>query len=88
MAVPQQPERPDIDYPVRWTYKIIGEDEQGLRAAVAEVVGDRDHAVAFSHNSTTGRYLSLTLEVVVSDEDERNGLFAALGAHEDVKVIL
>jgi len=82
------PDRPEIEYPTRWTYKVIGEDESRLRAAIATIVGNREHGIDFSHASTQGKYVSLTLEVVVHDEDERNTIFGELGKHVDVKVVM
>lgn len=85
---PDRPDRPQIDYPIRWTYKVIGEDESNVRSAIASVVGNRDHAIAFSHTSSSGKYVSLTVDVLVHNEDERNGVFEQLGVHVDVRVVL
>lgn len=78
----------EITYPARWTYKVIGEDEVALRAAVAEVVGERDHSLEFSRTSRANRYVSLTLVLVVSSEADRHGLFERLAAHPSVKFVL
>ena len=82
------PDRPEIEYPTRWTYKVIGQDEAHLRAAIATIVENREHEIDFSHASTQGKYVSLTLDVVVHDEDERNTIFSDLGKHVDVQVVI
>lgn len=80
--------RPEITYPVRWTYKVIGSDEERLRVAIGVVCGDAEHTIAYSHTSRQGRYVSLTAEVVVTSEEERNRLFGELGRHSDVRVVI
>ena len=82
------PEQPEIAYPVHWTYKVIGSDEERLRAAIGSIVGDAEHAVSYSHTSAGGRYVSLTAEVLVESEDQRNHLFGQLGSHADVRVVI
>ena len=36
-------DRPEITYPVRWTYKVIGSDEARLRTAIGAIVGEVEH---------------------------------------------
>ena len=81
-------DRLDIRYPVRWTYKVIGSDEDRLRDAIGAVVGEAEHTISYSHTSSGGRYISLTADVVVESEDQRNHLFGQLGSHTDVRVVI
>ena len=78
---------PKIDYPCRWSYKLVGPDEDAIRLAIAEIVGDREHEVSLSRASRTGKYVSLKAEVVVHDHDERRGLANAFNAHPAVKFV-
>lgn len=80
--------RPEISYPCRWEYRIIGEDEVALRAAVAMVAGDRAHTVAHSRASGGGRYLSLAVEIAVDNDNERLAVFAALREHPHIRWVL
>jgi len=79
---------PDVSYPCRWRYQIVGPDETRLREAIAGAVAGQEHTVTFSRNSRTGRYCSLHLELPVTDEAHRNGIFAALREHRDVSMVL
>ncbi len=76
----------ELNYPCRWTYKVIGSIKEDLRQAVKDVVGDLDHT--FSNNSKTGRYLSLKLELTVRDEAQRVGIYRALSRHRAIKIVL
>jgi putative lipoic acid-binding regulatory protein len=80
--------RPRIDYPLRWTYKVIGSDAREIGNAVAGVLEGRDYELSFSNFSPRGRYLSMTLEVLVESDEVRNRIFASLGALPEVKIVL
>ena len=80
--------RPEIEYPVRWTYKVIGEDADRLRGAIEEAVVGTDHSITPSNTSREGRFVSMTLEVLVAGEGQRDRIFAALGDHGDVRVVI
>jgi putative lipoic acid-binding regulatory protein len=79
---------PEIDYPCRWSYKIIGDDEKAIRIAIAEIVAHRDHDVELSRSSRTGKYVSLKVDVLVGDHDERRGLANGFNEHPAVKFVL
>ena len=80
--------RPEIRYPTSWRYTVIGSDREELEAAIAEVVEERSHKVSLSNVSSKGRYCSLTLELVVLNEDERKMIFGRLRDHKSVKYVL
>ena len=35
-------QRPDIEYPCNWEFRIIGADEAGLREAIGGIVGNQN----------------------------------------------
>jgi putative lipoic acid-binding regulatory protein len=67
---------------------VIGPNRGELERAIAEVVEDRSHKISLSRRSSQGRYVSLTLELVVLNEAERKSIFEGLRAHDGVSVIL
>ena len=79
---------PEIHYPTMWSYKVIGSDEERLRAAVRHAVGSLNHDLSVSNRSATGKYLSLHLRLVVHDKDQRHAIFHALRGHPDVRAVL
>ena len=76
---------PEIAYPTEWTYTLIGADEARLRAAVAEILGGRAHGLAPSHTSRGGRWVSMSLTLVVDSHEMRRALYDALAAHRDIR---
>lgn len=81
-------ERPEIEYPCPWSYRLIGVSEEDLRAAAREVVGDTAYEFTPGRTSAQGKYLSCTLALVVRDEAHRRGLFARLAAHPATRYVL
>jgi len=80
--------RPEIVYPCRWSYRIVGTSAAAIRALVAEVAGNAAHALEPSRASASGRYVSFHLTLHVRDEDHRLEVFHALAAHASVRYVL
>lgn len=78
----------EITYPCNWQYKLIGQEEQGIREAVAMYVKDPACSLTPSNVSSGGRYVSMNLEVTVHTEEERLDLYNKLAGHRAVKVVL
>lgn len=92
----QKNEKPQIIYPCQWGFKVIGTDEDAVRGAVKACLeecltretGQREYEIGFSRMSGKGNYVSLTLNLEVQDEAERNHLFQTLAKHSDVKMVI
>ncbi|HOD36344.1 MAG TPA: DUF493 domain-containing protein [Syntrophales bacterium] len=88
MILNRRGQKPHIDYPCRWGYKIIGTDEALLRGAVTEVVQDLAHSITPSNRSASGRYICLDVEMLVLNEDQRLTIYEGLRRHPAVKIVL
>ena len=77
----------NIDYPCRWTYKVIGSDEAKMRAAITAVIPGGCE-ITVSRSSAGGKYVSLTVAVQVEDEVSRISIYEALRKDPSVKVVL
>ncbi len=80
--------RPEIEYPCPWNFKVIGREEDHMRQAIAEIVGDYAYALTFSNQSRHGKYCSLNLDMVVLDEPHRLTIFEALRHHRSIQIVL
>ena len=87
-GIPSGLQGPTIDYPCRWQYKIIGESRVEIRRAVELHVRQRPLALADSHVSSGGRYVSMSLEVTVASDEERLVLYRLLAAEPAIRVVL
>lgn len=82
------PEAHGIEYPCEWEYRIIGETEELIRAAVAAVIHDRPASLEPSNRSRSGKFVSLRLLIEVADQEDRDGLFVGLRDGDGVRMVL
>lgn len=81
-------QKPDIEYPCEWSYRLIGMEEQLLREAAASAAAGKPCSIERSNSSAAGKYLSVNLSLTVSDEAERLGILARLKSCPAIKIIL
>jgi uncharacterized protein len=77
-----------VDYPCSWVYKVIGKDQQQVRQAIAEIIQERRCIITRSNSSKSGKYHCLNVELVVQNEELRNGLYRTLKSHPAIKMVL
>lgn len=80
--------KPEINYPCSWQYKVIGEDREAVIKAITACVQEKAHLLTDSHKSSGGRYVSMSLELVVSSEEERLEIYHKLLGDPAVKIVL
>jgi len=96
--VPQSQDRkPNIKYPCPWGFKVIGPEENRVRAAVQACLDscldrsageERAFNLEFSRSSGQGKYVSLTLSLRIQSERERDSLFRALAARPEIVMVI
>ncbi len=77
-----------LTYPTDWRYKIVGEEQKKLEKAVHDVILEREHTLKHSNVSQTGKYVSMNLDLLIQNEDERQFIYEALKAHQHIKMVL
>jgi putative lipoic acid-binding regulatory protein len=80
--------KPLMNYPCSWGYKVIGEDDTGLRAAITAIMQDVPHRVTPSNRSASGKYICLDVDTLVISEDQRLTIYEGLRGHPAVKIVL
>ena len=80
--------KPQLEYPCRWVYKIIGSDRKEVSKAAGDIAGERPHTLSLSNNSAHGTYCCVNLEMMIENEEERLEIYEALCAHSSVKMVL
>lgn len=76
-----------IDYPCSWFYKVIGPDEEKMRAAIADVI-DGAWEITASRSSAAGKYMALGIAVEVENEQVRKHIYEALRRHPSIIMVL
>jgi len=82
------PDKPTIDYPTQWGFKIIGRDKEKLKACIKEVMGDKEHLCSVGNASRTGKFHSYNASCTVENEEERDRLFKCFQDHDDVEMVI
>ncbi|MDB2561998.1 DUF493 domain-containing protein [Sulfurimonas sp.] len=77
-----------LEYPCSWSYKLISSEKELIKKAIHDVIIDREHTLQHSNNSKTGKYVSMNLDLIIQNEDERNFIYEALKAHQNIKMVL
>jgi uncharacterized protein len=78
----------ELEYPCNWCYKVVGEEREKLENAIREVIVEREHTISHSNTSRSGKYISLNLDLLVHNEDDRTFIYEALKAHQHIKMVL
>ncbi|MCP3890640.1 MAG: DUF493 domain-containing protein [Desulfobulbaceae bacterium] len=81
-------ERPKIDYPCSWVYKVIGEDCSLLKEAITTACAPGKVNITHSKASSKGKYHSLNAELIVLDEETRLKIYETLKTSPAVKMVL
>ncbi len=85
------PERPDITYPTKWGFKLIGRDKDALLKCIKEImkeVGEKEHLCSLGNASRTGKFHSYNASCTVDTEEERNKIFKYFEDHDDVDMVI
>jgi putative lipoic acid-binding regulatory protein len=78
----------ELTYPCSWSYKLIAGEKEALEKAIHDVIVEREHKLVHSKNSKGGKYVSMNLDLLVHNEDDRNFIYEALKAHQNIKMVL
>jgi len=81
-------ERPEIIYPTKWGFKIIGKDRDKIEEAIKSIFKDKEHSCKFSNVSKNGKFNSYSAECVVDSKEERDALYKALNEHNDINYVI
>jgi putative lipoic acid-binding regulatory protein len=88
MIFNQENKKPQIDYPCKWSYKIIGESVEKMITAVEEIIIDLEYDLTPSNISRKGKYFSLNISVVVPSETIRDKIFQEFTNHSAIKYVM
>jgi putative lipoic acid-binding regulatory protein len=84
-------ERPEINYPTNWGFKLIGRDKDALLTCIKEImkeVGEKEHICSLGNASKTGKFHSYNASCIVDTEEERNKIFKYFEDHDDVEMVI
>lgn len=81
-------DKPEIIYPTKWGFKLIGRDKEALLNCIKEAMGEKEHHCHLGNASRTGKFHSYNASCSVETEEERKAIFAYFEAHTDVDMVI
>lgn len=85
-------DKPEINYPCNWKYKLIGTDENLLKKSVFNILAKRGYRgqakLNVTNKSRTGKYVTINLSLLVDSEEMRLTFFEDFKKIESLKVIM
>ena len=87
----ETPEKPEINYPTDWGFKIIGKDKDALEKCIKEIMkieGDKKHTCTIGNQSKTGKFTTYNAFCIVENEEERKRIFKYFEDHGDVNMVI
>jgi len=88
MILDSDRQRPEIEYPCEWAYKVIGSDVNKILYAIEEAAMGLTYDVSPSNVSSNGKYYSINFKLEVPNETVRNLIYEKLEKCPDIKFIL
>ena len=79
-------DKPKVDYPCMWGFRVIGEDKEKMKQAIKECIDNQECDIKDSNSNK--KYNSLKFEAYCTSEEERNEFFKRLQNHKDIKFVL
>ena len=80
--------KPEIEYPCEWAYKVITSDKSQVVAAMESIAGAVEYRLNDSNRSRTGKYVSLSVVLMVDDQEHRDEVYRGLVRLSTVKLVL
>ena len=81
-------DKPQIDYPTNWKFKLIGRDKDSLLACIKEAMEEKEHLCSLGNRSKTGKFHSYNASCSVESEEDRNRIFKYFEDHNDVDMVI
>jgi len=82
------PDKPEINYPTHWGFKLIGRDKEKLLVCIKEAMGEKKHTCAVGNASKTGKFHSYNASCSVESEEERYKIFKYFEKHQDIDMVI
>jgi putative lipoic acid-binding regulatory protein len=82
--------RPELEFPLHWEYKIIATDAPEAYEAICAVITAHgfSHAPKAGNVSRNGKYVTYTVRMHIASREQLDGLTQALALCEGVKYLL
>jgi len=80
-------QKPEIEYPCLWNYKVVGTDASDLKKTIKTIILN-PYELTPSKVSKKGKYISLNLNIKVKSESHRDEIYENLKASKQIKMVM
>jgi uncharacterized protein len=77
-----------ITYPCTWSYRLIGEDGELMMKEIPGKMGNIKHEICAANRSRHGKYVSVNIEALVHDDEERLSVVPLLQSIPTVRMVM
>ena len=88
MILESDSQRPEIKYPCKWGYKVIGTDVNKIIHAIEEASVGLVPDITPSNISKNGNYFSINFTLEVPNEVVRNLVYEKLSNNPEIKIVI
>ena len=81
-------DKPVIQYPCTWSYRVIGADKETMLREIPEKLSAIKHSICAGNRSAKGTYISINVEALVNDEQEQLAITPLLQSIPTVKMVI
>ena len=81
--------KPQIDYPCRWSYRIIGLHKEHVIEAINRVFEGKEVDISpIEHHSSHNKYVAINCSTIVDTDEERVRFFDGLVAQYGIVMVI
>lgn len=88
VSITEVTQKAEITYPVKWSYKLVGRDAEAIQESISPLLQHKEHAIKHSNQSKTGKFVSISCEMLIMHEEERLYFYEEFKKQETILYIL
>jgi len=81
-------EKPKIEYPCNWGFKLIGRDKEKIKDAIKDIINDREYEYRDGNISRSGKFVTVNTNCNVESQEDRDRIFKAFNEHENIDMVI
>jgi putative lipoic acid-binding regulatory protein len=81
-------EKPKIEYPCNWGFKLIGRDRDKIKDAIKDIINDREYECKDGNSSKSGKFVTVNTNCKVNSQEDRDKIFKAFRDHNDIDMVI
>ncbi|NPA61465.1 MAG: DUF493 domain-containing protein [Epsilonproteobacteria bacterium] len=81
-------QKPKIEYPCSWGFKLIGRDRDVIKGVIREIISDREYKNRDGHSSKSGKFVTVNTSCIVKSKEDRDRIFKSFQDSEYIDIVI